>query len=204
MDHQGTPVLFVCYWPDETPRLEGSCLGAFARTFLLPGSPPPSSVPGNHLSPLMLLRSSLLLEASPTVSALIRAPTFSWAYPSCSAGRSCTICFHVCPRPLTVRLVRTETDVLDESACSQGRTLPTRSSCQFSLYAFLALNNCNSSFLVLKVIYIPDRTFFYMQRSKRNSNQSLHHHHLSIKIITVPILAYFFQLFFCVNHLCLF
>ena len=152
--------MFACYWPDETPRLEGSCLGAFARSFLLPGSPPSSSVPGNHLSTLMLLRSSLLLEASPTVSAFIRAPTFSWAYPRCSAGRSCTVCFHVCPRPLTVRLVRTETVVLDESGCSRGRTLPTLSSCQFSLYAFRALNNCNSSFLVLMVIYIPDRTFF--------------------------------------------
>ena len=45
------------------------------------------------------------------------------------------------------------------------------------------------------VIYIPDRTFFNMQGSKRKSNQSLHHHHLSIKIITVPILAYFFHFF---------
>lgn len=35
-----------------------------------------------------------------------------------------------------------------------------------------------------------------MQRSKRKSNHSGHHHHLSIKLIAVHILAYFFQLFF--------
>ena len=125
--------MFVCYWPGEPPRLEGSCLGASTRTFPLPGNPPSSSVPGNHLSPFkMLLKSSLLLEASPTVSAMMSTPTFSWAYPSCGAGRSCTVCFRVCSCPLMVRLVRTGSVCMDASACSQGSTLPAVSSCQFS------------------------------------------------------------------------
>ena len=55
----------------------------------------------------MLLKSSLLLEASPTVSAVMSTPTFSWAYPSCGAGCSCTVCFRICPCPLMVRLVWT-------------------------------------------------------------------------------------------------
>lgn len=54
------------------------------------------------------------------------------------------------------------------------------------------------------VIYIPDRTLFFTCREAKENQTIQGTTIISIKVITVHILAYFFQLFFRVNHSCLF
>lgn len=98
---------------------------------------------------------------------------------------------------------------LEKSAYSLDSTLLTlfrRSSCLASslfmhtVQTLLVLDNYN--------IHILQYTFlieiFYFTCREAKENKTTHHHHLSIKITTVHILAYSFQLFFYVNYSCIF